>query len=325
VSRRRAPRQPWDRLSDGIAAQRVGGASRVFAAAPVSEVNAAVAKALKSVQSTTDRLSNIEVFTLAANGAQTKTLAFLPIDGSENVSLNGLAATKGTDWTRTDMTLSLLSPLDPLTSDVLEIQYDYYSALPSVPAVGYSTPGTFVSGASSYISSGSLTATMPTGIAAGDLLIAYALSSSALSIPTGWTRFITGSGDGYWRLATGSDPAPSFTVGTALAISIAAYRGPTSLGTPVAASGPPTGGTFTCPTTAITPGSRIAILAGATVGVVTTFAPDYPTGTTQRTRSNNAHIATAAGDAVESGSTSTAWALTSSADGVWAVVVELLP
>jgi hypothetical protein len=102
-------------------------------ASPVPQVQQAVDEALTSVAGVTDEQHQIDLFTLASSGAQDLTLTYLPSDQSWNVSLNGITALWGTDYTITDATLSLLSPLDARTGDVVEVQYDYLTGLPAAP------------------------------------------------------------------------------------------------------------------------------------------------------------------------------------------------
>jgi hypothetical protein len=102
-------------------------------ASPVPQVQQAIDEALTSVAGVTDELHQIDLFTLASTGAQNLTLTYLPSDQSWNVSLNGITAKWGTDYTISGQTLSLLTPLDPRTSDILEIQYDYLTGLSALP------------------------------------------------------------------------------------------------------------------------------------------------------------------------------------------------
>lgn len=74
---------------------------------------------------------NEDIFDLASAGAQIKTLAFLPIERSVHVELNGVKARKGTDWTVSGQTLSLLTPLDCQVGDVLTVEYAYLTGVPT--------------------------------------------------------------------------------------------------------------------------------------------------------------------------------------------------
>jgi hypothetical protein len=81
----------------------------------------------------TDEQHQIDLFTLASGGAQDLTLTYVPAEDSWNVSLNGITATTGVDYTISSSTLSLLSPLDARTGDVVQAQYDYLTGLPATP------------------------------------------------------------------------------------------------------------------------------------------------------------------------------------------------
>jgi hypothetical protein len=89
------------------------------------------ARGITSVVSVTARSSKIDQFTLAANGAQDLTLTYMPILDSWNVDLNGFTAKNGIDYTITDQTLSLLTPLDARTADAVQVQYDYLTGTPT--------------------------------------------------------------------------------------------------------------------------------------------------------------------------------------------------
>jgi hypothetical protein len=103
-------------------------------ASPVPQIQQAVDQALTSVGGVTDEQHQIDLFTLASGGAQDLTLTYVPAEDSWNVSLNGITATTGTDYTISSSTLSLLSPLDARTGDVVQAQYDYLTGLPATPA-----------------------------------------------------------------------------------------------------------------------------------------------------------------------------------------------
>jgi hypothetical protein len=109
------------------------GAGRSVNASPVPQIQQAVDQALTSVGGVTDEQHQIDLFTLASGGAQDLTLTYVPAEDSWNVSLNGITATTGVDYTISSSTLSLLSPLDARTSDVVEVQYDYLTGLPATP------------------------------------------------------------------------------------------------------------------------------------------------------------------------------------------------
>lgn len=67
---------------------------------------------------------------LGSGGAQTKTLTFLPVDGSAHVYLNGVYQREGTDYTLTDETLDVLTAMAALTGDVLDVRYAYAADSP---------------------------------------------------------------------------------------------------------------------------------------------------------------------------------------------------
>jgi hypothetical protein len=131
VSRRRAPRSPFQRLADGTKAQRVGGAGLVYNAAPIPEHTFAVAAAASTAAVISNRGSKIDQFTLASGGAQPLALTYLPVEESWNVDLNGVTAFWGTDYTISGQTLSLLSAAGALTGDKVQIQYDYLTGMPA--------------------------------------------------------------------------------------------------------------------------------------------------------------------------------------------------
>lgn len=130
----RAPRGPWAGAADGVRSARVSGAGKVVNASPVSQVQTAVDEALASVAGATDTEHKIDLFTLAASGAQTLTLTYLPAVDSWNVSC-GLPAIQGTDYTISGQTLSLLAALDARAGEVVQVQYDYLTGVPAAPAV----------------------------------------------------------------------------------------------------------------------------------------------------------------------------------------------
>lgn len=134
MSRRKAPPGIYQRLSEGTRAQRTGGAGWALNASPIGEQASAVAQSLSGSFDTTHRTSLIEQFTLAADGAQDLTLTYLPIEDSWDVSINSLSAVQGDDYTISDQILSILNgSLAPLTGDVVQIQYDYLTGMPTTP------------------------------------------------------------------------------------------------------------------------------------------------------------------------------------------------
>lgn len=92
----------------------------------------------RSITSGGAAASNIQtwedIFTLAAAGAQSVTLTYLPTpDRSEDVNLNGVGATRGVDWTRSGQTLSILAPMDARVNDEVKCQYTYLVGLTGAP------------------------------------------------------------------------------------------------------------------------------------------------------------------------------------------------
>lgn len=133
MSRRRAPRGIYQRLSEGTRAQRTGGAGWAYNASPISEQASAVAQSLAGSFDTTHRSSLIEQFTCTVDGAQDFTLTYLPVEDSWNV-LIGAGAYQGDDFTVDGQTLHILNgSLAPLTGDVVQIQYDYLTGMPTTP------------------------------------------------------------------------------------------------------------------------------------------------------------------------------------------------
>jgi hypothetical protein len=132
TTRRRAPRDPRQQLTDGNRAQRTASAGIVYNAAPISDHASAVAQAKANVADVTQTGSQIDMFLLDSGGAQDLDLSYLPKDESWNVSLNGIVALDNTDYTIDGQTLSLLSPLDAVADDWVRIQYDYLTGQPVV-------------------------------------------------------------------------------------------------------------------------------------------------------------------------------------------------
>lgn len=91
-------------------------------------------RGITSTVNVTSRSSQIDQFTLSSGGAQTKTLTYLPIVDSWNVTLNGITALETTDYTISGTTLSLLTALDARTADVVQVQYDYLTGVPLAPS-----------------------------------------------------------------------------------------------------------------------------------------------------------------------------------------------
>jgi hypothetical protein len=122
----------------------------------------------------------------------------------------------------------------------------------------------------------SVVMTVPSGVAAGDLLVASmdATGTTAFSAPIGWTSLIAGAGTGYYgsaayRVATAADAAGAsytWTLGSTRKASggIAAYVGvdTTTIGTPSAAAGTGTSATFNSVTTAVA-NSRVILVGSA--------------------------------------------------------------
>lgn len=131
--RQRAPKLPTERLGQGVRSQRVGAAGLVYNAAPVPDINRALAKALGSTikAGSATALWYDDEFTLTADGAQSVTLTYLPIDVSEDVKLNGIGARRTTEWTRSGTTLTLDADLDARTGDILTVHYQYLSGMPA--------------------------------------------------------------------------------------------------------------------------------------------------------------------------------------------------
>src|SRR5689334_6249533 len=127
----RAPRHPGQIQTDGYRSARVAGAGRAVNASPVPVLHQAFDDALSNLAGTTTQKSFIDLFTLTSTGPQSLTLTNLPLDASWNVSLNGITAKNGVDYSISDVTLSLLTPVDARTGDVLQVQYDFLTGLPA--------------------------------------------------------------------------------------------------------------------------------------------------------------------------------------------------
>jgi hypothetical protein len=136
MSLRRAPRLRWQRLSDGVRAQRVAGAEQFYNAAPIplrsrsagEAGSGAVAYDLSEVD-----FYNDDIYDLLTDGAQDVALTYLPTDGSLHVQLNGVTLDKRTDWTLTGQTLTIEAAAGALTDDVLITEYAYLTGMSVAP------------------------------------------------------------------------------------------------------------------------------------------------------------------------------------------------
>jgi parallel beta helix pectate lyase-like protein len=148
----------------------------------------------------------------------------------------------------------------------------------SLTPVGGSNPGDVIAGGTTWSSTGTVTATLPAGWQANDLMVATAFvrTPAAPSAPAGWTLLNSGTGASlgaavYTRVAQAGDAAPQFTAagasGLALGASITALH--TWSGTPVAA-----GDYDEVPTDPTCP--DIAAPAGATILRLVCLGDDLP-------------------------------------------------
>lgn len=143
MTRRRAQRVFPQRVVGAIESMipgTVGG--RVSNASPVVGGSSDVDASVQGGVATGGQGAGTDVFfrdrfVLAADGAQTVDLTYLPTDYSEHVYLNGIEQDEGTDWSRMNQTLSLLTSMAALTGDVVEVRYAYASDAPT-PAVSTS-------------------------------------------------------------------------------------------------------------------------------------------------------------------------------------------
>jgi len=158
------------------------GAGRAVNASPVPQIQTAVDEALTSVGGVTDKQSKIDQFTLAADGAQDLALTYVPVVDSENLILRRLGLYLGVDYTLSDQTVSLInSDVAPLTGDLVQVQYDYLSGLPAMPASS-------VTEASSTTSGASPTPALPAGTSAGDFCVMFVGIDGSMSLTlNGWT------------------------------------------------------------------------------------------------------------------------------------------
>lgn len=133
MSLRRPPRAPERVLWDATRAQRTGGSGIVYGAAPIPAHSSAVAQSQASVAATSDKAWARDRFVLTADGAQTKTLTYLPVDNSLFVFLNTEFQDEGTgrDWTVSGQTLNVLSGMGALTDDILTCKYQYLTGQPA--------------------------------------------------------------------------------------------------------------------------------------------------------------------------------------------------
>jgi hypothetical protein len=83
-----------------------------------------------------------DAFDITVDGPQDLTLTYDPEENSEHVYLRGIEARKGTDWTRTGRTLSLLAPLDVRDGDAIDVLYEYASGAPITPVTRMTYVGT---------------------------------------------------------------------------------------------------------------------------------------------------------------------------------------
>lgn len=148
----------------------------------------------RSIASAGQAASNIQtwedIFTLAAAGAQSVTLTYLPTpDRSEDVKLNTLGQTRDVDWSRSGQTLSILAPMDARANDELKVQYTYLLGMTGMPQ---SVPPTVVAAApnqSDLSNVTPLTTVIPAVAVVGNtMVLAVAMKShtATLAFPTGW-------------------------------------------------------------------------------------------------------------------------------------------
>lgn len=138
MTRRRTPRGFPQRVTTAIESMipgTVGG--RVANASPVAGARSdgdaenlgAVGSGVNGSESDFYR----DRFVLAADGPQDVTLTYTPVDYSEHVYLNGVELDEGDDWTRDDVTVTLLAAADVLAGDVVDVRYAYLSGAPVTP------------------------------------------------------------------------------------------------------------------------------------------------------------------------------------------------
>lgn len=145
MTRRRPPRgfpqrvtTVFDEYLPGNLAGRSRGASPMIdddsgvAAASIGMVGSVIVAGSPSVVD----LFQYDTFTLAADGAQTKTLSQTPLDASTHVYLNGIEQLEGTDFTISDTILSILAGMDALTDDVVDVRYAYATDIPDTAETG---------------------------------------------------------------------------------------------------------------------------------------------------------------------------------------------
>jgi hypothetical protein len=75
---------------------------------------------------------NDDIYDLDSDGAQDLELTFLPVDGSEDIKLNGIGLRKYEQWSRDGRTLSILTAAGALTDDVVTTEYWYATGEPDV-------------------------------------------------------------------------------------------------------------------------------------------------------------------------------------------------
>jgi hypothetical protein len=148
-------------------------------------------------------------------------------------------------------------------------------------------PISFV-GAGAVVTGGTVTIPVPSGYAAGDLLLVVESSGIAITIPTGWTSFYTQAGGRalvvFGKTASASESSVVLSTGSSAGTAVMlAYRGPVYWDVRAAQ----TAGTTSIPTATVT--TRFAdeyVLSIYTVGNVGGNTWTAPAGTTTRVLTN---------------------------------------
>lgn len=169
-----------------------------------------------------------------AGPVTTLTLTYLPVVESCSVYLNGLEAREGTDYTISDQVITILSPLNVGSGDVINARYTYVAGVESAPGDVSTSLATYVASTQTTTASGqtSITATVPTARASGDLLLAAVTRKGPFSAPSGWdlvAQLVAGTDTlaVFSRISDGTEGAVTFTSTNPefMSLALLVYRG----------------------------------------------------------------------------------------------------
>ncbi|MEA2439258.1 MAG: trimeric autotransporter adhesin [Thermoleophilaceae bacterium] len=199
----------------------------------------------------------------------------------------------------------------------LAVALIYLSAGPADAAIYYRTATSTENGAGSA----SIVMTVPSGVAAGDLLVSSvnAGGTGAITAPAGWTSIVSGAGTGHYgtlhyRVATAADVAGAsytWTLGSTRKATggILSYVGvdTTAIGTPSATAN--TGTTITFNSVTPTAANSLVFLGGSTFNGTSAVGITPPGSTTTRlnfaTSSTGSQMRSYSGDFIQPTATAT--------------------